>query len=479
MAIDVRVPTTGNAGEDAVVVDWNVAVGSQVSAGDVLVTLETAKATIEVEAPESGEVLQILFGSGDEVPEHEVLAVLGAPGEVPAGAAPSSDPDDPGATAPATPTPAVEVAPATVAFRQAEGSRHSADADADAASGGTDTATSEPAAASAGRGRVKVSPRARILAERNGVDLDRVTGSGPGGRIIIADVLAARALQSAAPATDGGADAGAGPGAGPEISEGRAAPAAAAAPAAPTRAGCAPATSVPAASGAADGNADYDLVPVRGARKVTAQRMHDSLQSTAQVTLTRYADATALLAYLARLRTATEARGLPKLGVNDLLLWATARAVAAHPEANSTFGWDGIRRYRTVNLGFAVDTGQALLVPVIPSAESLSIAELGAAAHASIDKARAGRLTTQEMEGGTFTVSNLGSLGVHWFTPVLNPPQSCILGIGAAHQSHPDAASLLPLSLTFDHRALDGAAAAHVLADIAKAIETVDVLSAF
>jgi pyruvate dehydrogenase E2 component (dihydrolipoamide acetyltransferase) len=490
MAIDVRVPTTGNAGEDAVVVDWNVAVGSQVSAGDVLVTLETAKATIEVEAPESGEVLQILFGSGDEVPEHEVLAVLGAPGEMPAGAAPAADPDDPGATAPATPTPAVEVAVAPAAAGQAAGRRHPAgagayaEADADAASGGTDTAASEPAAASAGRGRVKVSPRARILAERNGVDLDRVTGSGPGGRIIIADVLAARALQSATPATAGGADAGAGPGAGAEISEGRAAPAAAAAPATPTREGSAPAASAPAASGAADvnaadANADYDLVPVRGARKVTAQRMHASLQSTAQVTLTRYADATALLGYLARLRTATEARGLPKLGVNDLLLWATARAVAAHPEANSTFDWDGIRRYRTVNLGFAVDTGQALLVPVIPNAERLSIAELGAAARESIDKARAGRLTTQEMDGGTFTVSNLGSLGVHWFTPVLNPPQSCILGIGAAHQSHPDAPSLLPLSLTFDHRALDGAAAAHVLADIAKAIETIDVLSAF
>lgn len=399
MSIDVRVPTTGNAGEDAVIVDWNVSVGSQVSAGDVLVTLETAKATIEVEAPEGGEVLSILFDSGDEVPEHEVLAVLGAAGEVVAEAGPASDADDPGATAPAEPSPAVSI-------------------------------LVEPSA-STRDDRQKASPRARILAERNGVDLSTVTGSGPGGRIIIVDVLAAKKAVT------------------PPVVEKPAAP-----------------------------DAEFEIVPVRGARKVTAQRMQASLAGTAQVTLTRYADATAMLAFVTRLRGVTEAQGLPKIGVNDLVLFATARAVAAHPEANSVFDWEGIRQYRSVHLGFAVDTGQALLVPVIPHADSLSIGQVAAAAKASIERARTGKLTASEMEGGTFTVSNLGSLGVHWFTPVLNTPQSCILGVGAAHRSHPDAPSLLPLSLTFDHRALDGAAAAAVLAAIAQAIETVDVLSA-
>jgi pyruvate dehydrogenase E2 component (dihydrolipoamide acetyltransferase) len=206
--------------------------------------------------------------------------------------------------------------------------------------------------------------------------------------------------------------------------------------------------------------------------------MHASLSGTAQVTLTRYADATALLAYVKRLRTVTATQNLPKIGVNDLLLFATARAVVKHPEANSIFDWDGIRQYRTVHLGFAVDTGQALLVPVIPAAEALSISQLASAAKDLIEKSRSGKLTTPEMEGGTFTVSNLGSLGVHWFTPVLNTPQTCILGVGAAHQTHPEAPSLLPLSLTFDHRAIDGAAAAALMADIAQAIETVDVLSA-
>jgi pyruvate dehydrogenase E2 component (dihydrolipoamide acetyltransferase) len=431
MSIDVRVPTTGNAGEDAVVVDWSVGVGSQVNAGDVLVTLETAKATIEVEAPEGGEVLQILFESGAEVPEHEVLAILGTAGEALTDAGPAATADDPGATAPAEPSPAVEITQTPDASAPGE-------------------PTSSPAAAASGDTRVAASPRARILAERNGIDLAALTGSGPFGRIVVGDVLAARKDAAAT------------------------APTAVSTPSAPAPAAAPAPLPAPAAP-----EAEFELVPVRGARKVTAQRMHASLAGTAQVTLTRYADASAMLAFVKRLRAVTEAQGLPKIGVNDVVLFATAKAVAKHPAANSVFDWDGIRQYRSVHLGFAVDTGAALLVPVIPNAETLSIAGIAAAAKASIDKARAGKLTTQEMDGGTFTVSNLGSLGVHWFTPVLNTPQSCILGVGAAHQSHPDGPSLLPLSLTFDHRALDGAAAAVVLAEIASAIEAVDVLSAF
>ncbi|MHB1171603.1 MAG: dihydrolipoamide acetyltransferase family protein [Lacisediminihabitans sp.] len=431
MSIDVRAPTTGNSGEDAVIVDWNVSVGARVSPGDILVTLETAKAVIEVEAPAAGEVLKILYDSGDEVPEHAVLAILGEAGEIVADEAtpsfPASDPVSLGTTSPANPAPSIKPAEEPTRIL---------------------TQPETPACV-----RIKVSPRAAILAERNGIDLSGIIGSGPGGRLITADVLAERNRQRDIPTSR---------------------PAPSAAPLA-TASSAAPAPQ-PATPGSDD---EFDLVPVRGARKVTAQRMQASLQSTAQVTLTRYADAGALLSYVARLHAVTDSASLPKIGVNDVLLFATARAVARHPEANATFGWDGIRRFRSVNLGFAVDTGQALLVPVIPGADRLSLSDLSAAARASIDKARGGKLSAPEMEGGTFTVSNLGGLGVHWFTPVLNPPQACILGVGATHQSHPDGPRLLPLSLTFDHRALDGAAAATVLADIAKSIETVDMLSAF
>jgi len=423
MATDVRVPTTGNAGEDAVVLEWNVAEGSDVSAGDVLVRLETAKATVEVEAPISGQVLRTFYVASDEVAEHEVLAVLGEPGEQmpPEGSSvgPAADADDMGTTSPAYPTPAVI---ATQPARSAE------------PDGGVQTRAR----------RHSASPRARKLAGEFGIDLTSLAGSGPMGRIIIADVVAAqdRATAEASP-------------------EQRTAPAPAIADQIP----------------AAPGN-EFILVPVRGARKITAQRMHASLSQSAQLTLTRYAKAKALLRYAKRLRQVTDATSRPRIGLNDLIMFATARAVARHPAANSWFDWEGIKQFPHVNLGFAVDTGHALLVPVIPSADTMTLPELSQAARTAIDRARAGTLAPEEKDGGTFTVSNLGSQGIHWFTPVLNPPQSCILGVGATHQTHPGAPSLLPLSLTFDHRAIDGAGAAALLADIARYIETVDVIAA-
>jgi pyruvate dehydrogenase E2 component (dihydrolipoyllysine-residue acetyltransferase) len=423
MATDVRVPTTGNAGEDAVVLEWNVSEGAEVTAGDILVTLETAKATIDVEAPISGQVLRTFFAAGDEVPEHEVLAVLGEPGEQmpPDGssAGPAADADDMGATSPAYPTPAVL---ATQPARRAE----------------PDGRGQTPAR------RHSASPRARKLAGEFGIDLTALAGTGPMGRIIIADVVAAqdRATAEAPPEQ---------------------------------RASTTPATIDQVRSTPTD---EFTVVPVRGARKITAQRMHASLSHSAQLTLTRYAKAKALLRYAKRLRRVTDATSRPRIGLNDLIMFAAARAAAQHPEANSWFDWEGIKQFAHVNLGFAVDTGQALLVPVIRSADTMTLSELSQAVRAAVDKARAGTLTPDEMDGGSFTVSNLGGHGIHWFTPVLNPPQTCILGVGAAHQSHPAGPSLLPLSLTFDHRAIDGAGAAALLADIASYIETVDVIAA-
>jgi pyruvate dehydrogenase E2 component (dihydrolipoamide acetyltransferase) len=423
MATDVRVPTTGNAGEDALVLEWNVTEGTDVAAGEILVTLETAKATIDVEAPISGQVLKTFYAAGDEVGEHEVLAVLGEPGEQlpPDGssAGPAADEDDMGTTSPAYPTPAV------IATQPRGGAE-------------TDGRIQPPAR------RHSASPRARRLADEFGIDLTSLSGTGPMGRIIIADVVAAK--------------------------EGASAEATPAQQTMPTQPTLDQSTSAPAA--------EFTVVPVRGARKITAQRMHDSLLDSAQLTLTRYAKAKALLRYARRLRRVTDSTSRPRIGLNDLIMFATARAVAQHPAANSWFHWDGITQFERVNLGFAVDTGQALLVPIIRSADTMTLSELSQAARALLDRARSGALTQEEMHGGTFTVSNLGGLGIHWFTPVLNPPQTGILGVGAVHQSDRTAPSLLPLSLTFDHRAIDGAAAARLLADIAGCIETVDVLSA-
>jgi pyruvate dehydrogenase E2 component (dihydrolipoamide acetyltransferase) len=403
MASEVRVPTTGNAGEPVVLLKGNVQVGASVEAGEVLVSVETAKAVVEIEAPAAGTVLDIRFAEGDQAAEHEILALIGDPAEfVPAA---GSRPD------PATGSePAAQTSPAPMP-------------------------KATPAEPPLGSGRMRVSPRARRLATERGLDITSLTGSGPLGRVLIADVVAAPVSAASTSSTT------------PDTAAGAAAPTA-------------------------------TTVPVRGARKVTAQRMHASLQETAQVTLTRYADADVLLSYARRLRATADLDGDVRIGINDLVLFATSRAVAKHPEANSWFSWDGIKRFDDVNLGFAVDTGQALLVPVIRSANTLALAALASQARALIERARSGKITDEEMNGGTFTVSNLGGLGIHWFTPVLNPPQTCILGVGAAHQTHPEVPAQVPLSLTFDHRALDGASAATLLGSIATAIERVDTLSA-
>ena len=392
MATEVKVPSTGNAGEDAVIVEWHASVGTAVRAGSTLVTLETAKAAVDVEAPVDGILLAANFAAGDEVPEHAVLAVIGAPGDV----------VEVESTAPAPMPIETSNAPSPTAER--------------------------PASTGMRRSTVAVSPRAAIIAERRGVDLTAVRGTGPGGRILIRDVQDAERS--------------------------------------------APVVRTPAV------HDTVTIVPVRGSRKVTAQRMQASLQDSAQVTLTRYAEADTLLAFAQRLRPVTQSRELPKIGVNELVAFATARAIAEHPKANALFSWDGIEQHSVVHLGMAVDTGQALLVPVLRNASELSLMDFTSALQAGIAKAKSGSLTAAEMDGATFSITNLGGLGVHWFTPVLNPPQACILGIGATHQLHPQGSTLLPLSLTFDHRAIDGADAAKALAAIADSIAAVDVLAA-
>lgn len=413
MATEVRIPTTGNAGEDAVVVEWNAAVGSRVAAGDVLLVIETAKSTVDIESTADGVLLERFAEPGDEVAEFSVVALVGAEGEAPTAQ-----------SAPAPPAPAAAPAGAPLSSQPA-------------------AEAPDPSPTAPGR-RLAVSPRARRLAAERGLDLSSVTGSGPFGRILIADLDAAAAVPAV--------------------------PAAAVHPNAST------------ASAASDIASPEEgiVVPVRGARKVTAQRMHASLAGTAQLTLMRPADGDRLLQWVDRLRGEAERRGSDvKVGVNDAVLYAVARTVGRHPAANSWFDWDGLRTFERVQLGFAVDTGQALLVPVLREAQSLSIGDLARASRAAIERAKSGKLQPEEMTGGTFTVSNLGGLGVHWFTPVLNTPQSCILGVGAAHRVLPEAPAQIPLSLTFDHRALDGAAAAALLRDIALAIESVDVLDAF
>ncbi len=275
-----------------------------------------------------------------------------------------------------------------------------------------------------------------------------LTGTGPGGRIIERDVLAASAA-SAAPA----------PVAAPEPST--------------------------ADQVAGDRVAGDRVIPVRGARRLVAERMHASLRDTAQLTMTSYADATRLLQLRAAFKTADPQFEMSDVTLNDLLLFAVARTLTEHPEINATCrdGEGGLEIVRSaaVHLAFAVDTPRVLMVPVIREAEGLRVRELSSRAADLAERCREGSITPAELAGGTFTVSNLGSFGVESFTPILNPPQAAILGVGAVTWrpvGEQEVRQQIALSLTIDHRLIDGAPAARFLQTLCARIAELDVLLA-
>ena len=225
----------------------------------------------------------------------------------------------------------------------------------------------------------------------------------------------------------------------------------------------------------------YDEEPLSNVRKVIAKAMHASLSDMAQLTLNSSFDATSLLAYRAKLKASGEALGLSKISINDMVLYAVARVLPNHPEINANLVDNTFRKFRHANVGMAVDTERGLLVPVIFGAEKMSLAEVSAQAKSLAAKARDGKLTPDEMSGGSFTVSNLGSLGVESFTPVINPPQTAILGVCCTTNKLNADGKVYPamgLSLTFDHRAVDGAPAARFLKDVCDALENFDLLLA-
>ncbi len=414
MATEVLLPKQGNSVESCIITSWKVAPGDVVKTGDPIVEVETDKTTMEVESTADGVLLKQLAAEGDEVPVMSPIAIIGEPGEAVADEAPSDadaaagDDESPAPTAP------------------------QADRGAIARTTGSGTAT--PRARR--RGGARISPRARKLAETLGVDSSGLSGSGPGGRIMARDVQEA-ADSAHAPA--GVAPSGA-------------------------------ARSADASSGGGAGPAQVATEErVGGVRKLIASRMHESLASTAQLTMDASADARGLLAYRAKLKAA-RSEALQKVSINDLVLFATSRAVAAFPQVNATYANGTITRYSGVDLGFAVDTPKGLMVPVIRGADSLSLVEIAEAAHALAERCVAGTIDADSLSGGTFTVTNLGAFGIERFTPVLNAPQVAILGVcSITHRAAPDGSGTIPmigLSLTVDHQVVDGAPGARFLRSV-------------
>ncbi|MBR5586696.1 MAG: 2-oxo acid dehydrogenase subunit E2 [Clostridia bacterium] len=438
MATAILMPKQGQSVESCIIAKWHKNEGDSVAVGDVLFTYETDKATFDEEAKEAGTMLGIFFEEGDDIPCLTPVCAIGNPGEDISALKPASEDDAPAAeAAPA----AVEAAPVAAA------------------------APVEVKAVAADN--VFISPRAKALANKHNVDYHYAAPTGPNGRVIERDVQAMiDAGLMTTPAASGAYSADiVGTGIGGRISVNDiGAPAAA-----------------PAAASAAP-VADFEEVKTPNIRKVIAKTMHASLSEMAQLTLNASFDATEIMAYRSKVKANMEKLGLANITLNDLVMYAVAKTLPNHKDCNAHYLGDTIKYFNNVHLGMAVDTPRGLLVPTIFNANNMSLNDIANAAKDLAGKCKDGTATPDMLTGGSFTVTNLGSMGIESFTPVINPPQTCILGVctietkvknvGGEYKYYPS----MGLSLTFDHRALDGSPAARFLKELCTNLENFSVL---
>ncbi|MBF6331727.1 dihydrolipoamide acetyltransferase family protein [Nocardia transvalensis] len=418
---EITMPRLSDTMEEGVVVSWLKQVGDPVSRGEVLAEIETDKALMELEAYDDGVLERIVAAAGARVPIGETIAVVGD------GSGTSSAPSPSGETEKAN--------------NDAEAAQTSVPEVTSAATTAVDEGTS-PAR------RPKSSPLARKIADELGVDLATVTGTGPGGRITRQDVESAhRAIE---PTGTGGHSS---------------------ATTDPTSAAQPVVTAVPAV------DADYDEIPLSTIQRVSAKRLTESKQQAPHIYLTSAIDVTDLLAFRVQINETLQAAGKAKVSVNDLLVKAVAATLRTDPAVNVSFADDKLLRHNGIHLGVAVATPAGLLVPVIRDADRKSVSEIAAESRDKAERARDRKLRADEMTGGTFTISNLGMFGIEQFTAVINPPESAILAVGAAQDElrlADDTAvsrKILRVTLSADHRAIDGAVAAKFLQQLKALLE--------
>jgi pyruvate dehydrogenase E2 component (dihydrolipoamide acetyltransferase) len=419
MSTEVKLPRLGQGMESGTIVRWLKREGDTIARGEPLYELDTDKVTQEVEAEVDGVLLQILVESG-EVEVGATIAVVGTDGDGPA-VEPVTAPEPSDETAPVTPAPAPPVA-------DEDGTPTAAAAGASGAPDSPDDHATPPASAS---GRVKASPLARRIARERGVDLASVVGTGPEGRVLADDVERAAAGE--------------------------------------------PAPASPAVVVAAVPSGELEVVQLTNVRKTIARRLTEAW--TAPVfQLQVDADAFRLLGLRGKLVDGLR-EGEVKPTVNDVLTRLVATTLRRHPALNAIFTGEEIHRYPDAHVGIAIAAPTGLVVPVIRSADRLSVQEIAVARADLVARAREGKLTLPDLEGGTFTISNLGMFGIDRFTAVLNPPQVAILAVGAAverpvvHGGEIRVTPVLTLTLTCDHRAIDGAEGAEFLQTLKALVE--------
>ncbi len=473
MPIDIRMPALSPTMTEGKLARWLVKVGDTVASGDIMAEIETDKATMEFEAVDEGTIAAISVAEGSEgVKVGTVIATLSADGE-PSGSAvavpqPAVPPSAPPAKAAETPeTSGLLVSPQARRLAAERGIDLSAvvgtgpggrivRADVEGAPAGIPAQPQVAVAAAAAApdsppaGRVIATPLARRLAAGRGIDLAAVAGSGPGGRIVRADVEGAPAGASLPSAADR--------------------PPAASAPAASAPAGGTPAENVN------DFGIPYQAQKLNNVRKGIARRLTEAKQSIPHIYLTLDIRLDALLDLRTGLNKALEKDGI-KISVNDLVIKALARSLLQVPTCNVSFAGDELRRFSRADISVAVAAPSGLITPIIVDAGARSVSQIATEMKALADKARQGKLQPHEYQGGTASLSNLGMFGIRNFDAVINPPQGMILAVGAGEQ-RPYAengqlivATVMSATGSFDHRAIDGADGAQLMQAIRDNIE--------
>jgi pyruvate dehydrogenase E2 component (dihydrolipoyllysine-residue acetyltransferase) len=421
VATDIVMPRLSDSMEEGTILRWIKSQGDEVAVGDELVEIETDKANMVYEADAAGTLIEILAGEGDTLPIGETIARVGEPGEAGGdGASPKAEPEAQPEDEPAAPEPEAPRAPA---------------------------ATAEPAAAEqaapppSGDGRVKASPLARRIAQERGLDLAAIPGSGPGGRIVKADVERAVTAPEAVPTP--------------------------AAPAAPT----AGARERPETA-----KGEVELVELTKVQQTIARRMAESKATAPHFYLEAEVDMSRAVEGRARIKAqAGEGEQVPSF--NDMVVKACALALRDHPRANGAYRDGRVEIYSRVNVGVAVAAQDALIVPTVFDADLKGLRQIAAETRALAQRVREGQITPPELSGGTFTVSNLGMYGIANFAAVINPPQAAILAVGSiaerpvVRDGEIATAHLMPINLACDHRILYGADGAEFLARVRALLE--------
>ena len=432
MPIELKMPALSPTMEEGTLAKWLVKEGDEVKSGDILAEIETDKATMEFEAVDEGKIAKILVPEGtDGVKVGAPIAIMAGEGEDASSAASAAPKADTPAAAPAAPAPAPK-----------------ADATPKAAPAPSTPAPAQPTASSTAQGdRVKASPLARRLAQAQNIDLAGVQGSGPGGRIVRADI---DAVAGRAPATAPSAPAGAPQGA------------------VPTHL---------VAPGPSEQAIPHEAIKLSNMRKTIARRLSESKQQVPHIYLTVDIQLDALLKLRGELNAGLASRNV-KLSVNDLLIKALAQALIAVPECNVSFAGDQLFKYSRADISVAVSIPAGLITPIIVGADSKSVSAISTEMKDLAGRAKEGKLQPEEYQGGTASLSNMGMYGIKQFEAVINPPQGMIMAIGAGEKrpyvinDSLQITTVMSATGSFDHRAIDGADGAKLMKVFKELVES-------